>query len=103
MSTATKHPECLLIVHNEVVGRRSESILPSTPDEAPENCLEITRAVQFADHLDVQDLYRDGDPEPLAVSIRKGHDTIVVCWYLTGDVDSARARFHEIQEGRALI
>jgi len=101
MTTATKHPECLLIVHNEVVGRRSESILPSTPDEALENCLEITRAVQFADHLDVQDLYRDEAPEPLAVSIRKGNDTIVVRWYAIGDLDAARARFCEVQEGRA--
>ena len=102
MSTATKRPECLLIVHNEVVGRGSESILPSTPDEAMENCLSITRAVQFAEHIDVQDFYRDdGEPEPLAVSIRKSGDTIVVHWYLTGDRQAALERFREIESGRA--
>jgi hypothetical protein len=65
------------------------------------SCLELTRAVEFAEHLDMLDFCPGAEPEPLAVSIRKGNNTIVVRWYLTGDVDSARARFGEIQHGRA--
>jgi len=47
MTTATKHPECLLIVHNEVMGRRNLS--PAQKKEAHRKMKEVARALREED------------------------------------------------------
>lgn len=90
--TSSQLTTCRVILDNQVVGSRQEITLPTTADEAMENCFPVTLAVRWhrwygADHS-----------EPLGVAIHQKAGEILIRWYAV-DPEAARAAMASILAG----
>lgn len=92
-------PECRLIVINEIDGKRSETILPVSPEEAMKSSVEIDRAVRFAHHLDFLEDLRDDTEEPIGVAIHHTDSVVTIRWYGTDHHDLAVDRMADVERG----
>ena len=87
---------CRVIIVNDVDGTCGECISPQSVKEAEVNHGAVATAVEWNKAIEFWD---DIDNQPIAVSIRKTFDTIVVRWHVTGDPEAARVAMREVLDG----
>ena len=92
--------ECTVVVINDILGTRHETISP-WPSREVERCfgaVDLARQwIQFQEGFAAD----KGDSQPLAASIRtdRRRGTITIRWYPTGDLEAARVCWIDIADG----
>ena len=97
MNATTKQAECRIVIVNDVLGTRVETMSPQTVKEALQDHGDVRIAKEWADWFGVApDSFGN---EPIAVCLHQTDDQIIVRWHVVGDPEAARVAMQTVLDG----
>lgn len=97
----TQTASCRVIVVNDVLGTRTEATSPQTSEEAMKNHGLVRLARDWLGFYHTDDLTVENwvGVQPIACSIHRTADAVIVHWHVVGDPEAARTAMREVLDG----